>query len=161
MLPMDEVYREYAGYVFHYLCAVTGNEDLAQELTQETFYRAVKNAASFSGRSGVATWLCGIAKNCLQEYRRKNPPTAELTEETVPGAAPSAESEALKGRERTALYHSIHALAEPYREVLYLRLFAGLSYAEIGGIFGKTENWARVTFYRGKEKLKEQYENEK
>ena len=160
MQPMDEVYREYAGYVFRYLCALTGDEDLAEELTQETFFRAIKNVNRFDGRSGVSTWLCGIAKNCLREYRRRNPPTAELTDETVPGAAPSAADETESNEAKAALYRRMHALAEPYREVLYLRLFAGLSYREIGDIFGKTENWARVTFYRGKEQLKEQYGNE-
>ena len=94
MQTMDEVYREYAGYVFRYLCALTGSEDLAQELTQETFYQAVKSVDRFDGRSGVSTWLCGIAKNCLRVYRRKNPAAAELTEEAFPVPAPSAEAEA-------------------------------------------------------------------
>lgn len=161
MQPMDEVYREYAGYVYHYLCALTGNEDLAEELTQETFYQAVKSADKFDGRSGAATWLCGIAKNCLRVYRRKNPETAELSEEAFSEHAPSAEAEAAANEARAALYRRLHALEEPYREVLYLRLFAGLPYKEIGGIFGKTENWARVTFYRGKEKLKEKQNDEK
>ena len=161
MLALDEVYREYAGYVYHYLCALTGSEDLAEELTQETFYQAVKNADKFDGRSTVATWLCGIAKNQLKVWRRKNPPTAELTESAVTGYAPSAQHTAEENESRAALYRRLHALAEPYREVLYLRLFAGLPYKEIGCIFGKTENWVRVTFYRGKEKLKEDINDEK
>ena len=81
-------------------------------------------------------------------------------EETLTETAPSAESEAISAEARGALYKRLHALPEPYREVLYLRLLADLSYNEIGNIFGKTENWARVTFYRGKEKLKEQEDDE-
>lgn len=155
MLSLDEIYREYAGYVYHYLCALTGDAALAEELTQETFYQAVKGIHRFDGRSGVSTWLCAIAKNQWKVWLRKNPPTLPLTEETVTGTAPAAEQEAEAALSRAALYKKLHALPEPYRETLYLRLFAGLSYREIGDIFGKTENWARVTFYRGKEKLKE------
>ena len=161
MQDMDRIYRDYAEYVFRYLCALTGNEDLAEELTQETFYQAVKSVNRFDGRSAVSTWLCGIAKNCLKTWRRKNPPAAELTEEALRETAPSAESEAISGETKAALYRRLHALQEPYRETLYLRLFAGLSFREIGDIFGKTENWARVTFYRGKEKLKEAITDEK
>ena len=161
MQDMDKIYRDYAGYVFRYLCALTGNEDLAEELTQETFYQAVKSVNRFDGRSAVSTWLCGIAKNQLKVWRRKNPPAAELTEEVLRETAPSAESEAISGEAKAALYRQLHALQEPYREALYLRLFAGLSFKEIGDIFGKTENWARVTFYRGKEKLKEAMNDEK
>ena len=160
MQPMDEIYREYAGYVFRYLRALTRDEDLAEELTQETFYQAVKSVGRFNGRSSVATWLCGIAKNCLRTWRRKNPPTEEYTEAALTGSAPSAEGEAEENEARADLYRRLHALEEPYREVLYLRLLAGLPYKEIGAVFGKTENWARVTFYRGKEKLKERSTDE-
>lgn len=160
MLPLDEIYREYAGYVYHYLCALTRDADLAEELTQETFYQAVKSVNRFDGRSSVSTWLCAIARNQLKVWQRKHPPTVELTEETLRETAPSAESEAISAEARGALYKRLHALPEPYRETLYLRLFAGLSYKEIGDIFGKTENWARVTFFRGKEKLKEQENDE-
>ena len=160
MQPLDEIYREYAGYVYHYLCALTGDEDLAEELTQETFYQAVRGIGKFDGRSSVSTWLCGIAKNQLKVWRRKHPPTAELTEETLRETVPSAEAEAVSAQNRAALHRQLHALNEPCREVLYLRLFAGLSFKEIGDVFGKTENWARVTFYRGKEQLKEHYRNE-
>ena len=160
MQPLDEIYREYAGYVYHYLCALTGSEDLAEELTQETFYQAVKGIRSFDGRSSVSTWLCGIAKNQYRVWQRKHPPTAELTEEVLTDTAASAENEAISDEARGALYKRLHMLPEPYRETLYLRLLAGLSYREIGSIFGKTENWARVTFYRGKEKLKENQSDE-
>ena len=155
MQPMDEIYREYAGYVYHYLCALTRNGDLAEELTQETFYQAIKSVNRFDGRSSVSTWLCAIAKNQWKAWRRKHLPTEELTDAALGETAPSAESETISAEARGALYKRLHALPEPYREVLYLRLFAGLNYKEIGDIFGKTENWARVTFYRGKEQLKE------
>ena len=160
MQPMDEIYREYAGYVYHYLCALTRNGDLAEELTQETFYQAIRSVNRFDGRSSVSTWLCAIAKNQWKVWQRKHPPAAELTEDTLTETVPSADSVAISAEESGALYKRLHALPEPYREVLYLRLLADLSYNEIGNIFGKTENWARVTFYRGKEKLKEQENDE-
>ena len=161
MLSIEEVYKEYSDMIYRWILARTGDELVAEEITQETFYQAVKSADKFDGRSGAATWLCGIAKNCLRVYRRKTPETAELSEEAFSEHAPSAEAEAAANEARAALYRRLHALEEAYRGGLYLRLFAGLPYKEIGGIFGKTENWARVTFYRGKEKLKEKQNDEK
>ena len=160
MQSMDEIYQKYAQTVFRFILSKVQDSDLAEELTQETFYQAVKGIHRFSGESSVSTWLCAIAKNQWKVWLRKNPPTLPLTEETVTGTAPAAEQEAEAALSRAALYKKLHALPEPYRETLYLRLFAGLSYREIGDIFGKTENWARVTFYRGKEKLKEKETDE-
>ena len=93
-----------------------------------------------------------FGKNVLLTYRRKHPPEEELTEESVYAA--SAEHEAVSAAARMELLREIHGLPEPSREVLYLRVFGGLSFAEIGEVHGKTENWARVTFYRAKEKLR-------
>ena len=159
MQSMDEIYQEYAQTVYKYLISKTHNEDLAEELTQETFCQAIKSIGRFDGKSKVSTWLCGIAKNLYLAYLRKHPAHEDIDEVDV--SVDSAEKEALENLGKVELLKKLHDLEEPYREVTYLRAFGGLSCAEIGEVLGKSENWARVTFYRGKEKLrKEVQENE-
>ncbi len=154
---MDEIYRHYAGTVYHFLLARTGNDDLAEELTQETFYQAIRSIDRFDESCKLSTWLCGIAKNVLLTYRRKHPETEELEgEATAELKADSAEDDALERLSRMELMRKLHDLEEPYREVMYLRALGGLSFAEIGEVQGKSENWARVTFYRAKEKLRKE-----
>ena len=154
MQPMEEVYREHAQTVYRYLLSLTHDPSIAEELTQETFYQAVKGAARFDGRCKVSTWLCAIAKNQLSVYRRKHRVTEELEEGFVSDG--SADGDLLASESRVELLRKLHALGEETREVIYLRVFGELSFREIGDILSRTENWARVTFYRGKEKLKKE-----
>lgn len=149
------IYQQHAQTVYRYLLSLTRDEDLSEELTQETFYQAIRSSGRYDGSCKVTTWLCAIAKNVLQSYRRKHPSHEDL--ETADLVSPSAEQEADLTLSRVDLMRSVHALPEPYREVLYLRLFGDLPFREIGDIFGKPENWARVTFYRGKEKLRKEF----
>ncbi len=159
MQSMEEIYRQHAQTVYRYLCSLTGDEDLSEELTQETFAQAVSSIGRFDGSCKVSTWLCAIAKNQLMAYRRRHPLQDSLDElaetGTAPaGTAPSPEEETVAAERKRRLYAAIHDSPEPAREVLYLRLLGGLSFREIGDVLGQSENWARVTFYRGKEKLK-------
>ena len=159
MQSMDEIYQQYAQTVYKYLISKTHKEDLAEELTQETFCQAIKSIGRFDGKCKISTWLCAIAKNLYLAYLRKHPAHEDIEEVDV--QVNSAENEALENLGKMELMKKLHELEEPYREVTYLRVFGGLSFAEIGEVLGKTENWARVTFYRGKEKLrKEVQENE-
>ena len=161
MQQMDEVYRRYANTVYKYLMSVTGDPDLAEELTQETFYQAVRSAHRFRGESNVSTWLCSIAKNCLAAYRRKHPPTEEYTEENLAGDSGSAaEDSILSGLARVELMRKVHALPEKYRETIYLRVFGNMSFKEIADVLGISENAARVNYYRGKEKLRKDVETD-
>ena len=154
MQSMDEIYQKYATTVYKYLMSLTHNEELAEELTQETFYQAVRSIKSFEGKCSITTWLCAIAKNQYLSHLRKNSEHEDIDEQDIPVA--SAENKAIESLNRVELLKKLHELAEPYREVTYLRAFGGLSFAEIGEVFGKTENWARVSFYRGKEKLRKE-----
>ena len=156
MQQIEILYQQYARTVYKYLKSLTHDEDLAEELTQETFYQAVRSIERFDGSCEVSTWLCAIAKNQYLAYLRKNPPHEDITQQDIPVA--SAESIALGSIGRIELLKLLHDLDEPYREVIYLRAFGSLSFAEIGEVLGKTENWARVTFYRGKEKLRKETE---
>lgn len=152
MQSMDEVYQKYARTVYKYLLSLTHSADLAEELTQETFYQAVRSIERFDESCSISTWLCAIAKNQLFSYRRKHPPLENLEDCTQ--AVPSAEHDVLDSVNRVELLKRLHQCPEPFREILYLRMFGNLSFREIGEIMGQTENWARVNFYRGKEKLR-------
>lgn len=160
MQSMDEIYQKYAKTVYRYLMSRLHDPDVAEELTQETFYQAIRSIDRFDGSCQVSTWLCAIAKNQLLSYQRKHPPQENLEEYDLP--TESAESDVFQALSRVELMKRLHSCPEPFREILYLRIFGNLSFKEIGEIIGRTENWARVTFYRGKEKLrKDLMEDEK
>lgn len=161
MQSLEEIYQKYALRVYKYLLSLCHNEDAAEEVTQETFYQAVKCIDRFDGSCHISTWLCAIAKNQLLAYQRKNPVMENVETLEERNISNSAEAIVMQTFERIELMKKLHLCPEPFREVLYLRIFGNLSFREIGEIMGKTENWARVTFYRGKEKLrKEMGENE-
>ena len=128
MQSMEEIYQQHAQAVYRYLCSLTGDEDLSEELTQETFAQAVSSIGRFDGSCKVSTWLCAIAKNQLMAYRRRHPLQDSLDElaesgiEPHSGTAPSPEEETLATERKKRLYAAIHESPEPAREVLYLRL---------------------------------------
>jgi RNA polymerase sigma-70 factor (ECF subfamily) len=156
MLSMEETYKAHSQTVYRYLLSLTHNAALSEELTQETFYQAVKSVARYDGSCKVSTWLCAIAKNALRSYRRKHTPAQPLDEVSTMTGSPEAEM--LAGIARVELIKKLRLLDGEMREVMYLRLFGDLSFREIGDILLRTENWARVSYYRGKEKLKKELE---
>lgn len=153
MQNMEEIYQRYARTVYRYLFSLVHDPDLAEELTQETFYQAVRSIDRFDGSCQVTTFLFGIAKNVWYNACRKEQKAAVPLEETEPMAVPSAETDVLARMGREEILSAVHRMPEPGREVLYLRLLGSLSFAEIGAILGRTENWARVTYYRTKQQL--------
>lgn len=157
MQNIEEVYRENFNMVYKYLFCLTHNSDIAEELTQETFYIAVKYITAFRGECKISVWLCQIAKNLwYKEIARKN---KEIYGETINieelEDIENIEDKMLKKDEKSELYNKIKKLDKKTREVIYLRIKGDLSFKEIGNILNRTENWARVTFYRGKQKMKE------
>ena len=158
MQSLEEIYELYSKKVFLFLLSKTNNELLAEELTQETFFQAVQCIDQFKGNSSILTWLCGISQNVWLKYLRKHQELLPLENEHI---------EATLNKnidiqwEQKEILHLIHGMTEPMREVMYLRLISNLSFAEIGEIIGKTENWTRVTFFRGKQKIvKEIFKND-
>lgn len=149
----EALYREYFDPVYHYALGLTRDVHAAEELTQETFFKAMLSIDSFRGECRVQTWLCSIAKNKFlsQQRQKKTEPLDELPETQDPGEGP--ESRVLRKDESMRLHRLLHALPEPYKEVFSLRVFGQLSFREIGELFGKTENWACVTFHRAKAKI--------
>lgn len=154
MISMEEVYEEHSQTIYRYLLFMTHDADLAEELTQETFFQAIKGIGRFDGNCRITTWLCAIAKNQLLAYRRKHPPTESLTESSVIAGSP--ENEVIASMNRLDILKKLHQIPEPGREIMHLRLFGNLSFREIGEIMGKSENWARVTYYRAKEQLRKE-----
>lgn len=161
MQNMDEIYEECFETVYKYLFCLTHNSDISEELTQETFYRAVKKIDTYNVKCKISVWLCQIAKHLWYNQCRKNKRIVN-TDETFDIEDPqNLEEQFIAGEEKVSLYKKMQNLDEKTREVMYLRITGELSFKEIGEILGKTENWARVTFYRGKSKLKEVDGNEK
>ena len=150
----EKMYEAYYMRVYSYLMTLCGSQTLAEEITQETFYRAMSKEASFRREADMATWLCTIAKNLFYDEKRREKKTAPMPEEAASDEK-SIEQIAADKDSSFRVHLALHALEEPYREAFELRVFGELSFREIGMIFGKTENWARVTYHRARLKLQE------
>ncbi|MDG0791190.1 sigma-70 family RNA polymerase sigma factor [Cohnella ginsengisoli] len=156
MESMEQLYENYAQTVYRYLYSLTQNADLSEELTQETFYQAMKTIHQFRGECKLSVWLCQIAKRAWYKELNKNKrkPSVSLDELEIPlPVNRDPEKDVLRNEDKLAMFRTLHQLDAKTKEVMYLRLSGELSFAEIGDILGQSENWARVTFYRGKQKM--------
>lgn len=149
----EKLYETYYMRVYSYVMTLAGKQHMAEEITQEAFYKAFTTNSTFRGESNEVTWLCAIARNLfLDEMRRQS----KSTEEDLDANADSGINIESEVEDRDASYRihqALQELEEPYRRVFELRIFGELSFREIGGICEKTENWARVTYHRAKLKL--------
>ncbi len=150
----EEIYAKYYSSIYRYLLSITKNSNLAEEITQETFYKALKNIKKYNPKYEMFTWLCNIAKNTYFSLYKKNKKNTELESE-VPDTAKDIINRIIDSETNEEILKIIHELEEPYKEVFTLRIYGDLSFKQIGNIFNKTESWARVTFYRSKIKIKE------
>jgi RNA polymerase sigma-70 factor (ECF subfamily) len=141
--------------VFLYIKRLSGDDDLAEEMTSETFFKAMQAIDGFRGDCDVRVWLCQIAKNTYFSYLKKQERLTEMDDLGALDEQPSRNlEERLIGQDSAMKVHAyLHHLPEPYKEVFMLRVFGELSYKQIGSLFSKTENWACVTFYRAKNKI--------
>lgn len=156
MQSVEQVYKEHAQTVYRYLLSITRDAHLSEELTQETFYQAVKSIGKYDSSCKMSTWLCSIAKNVWRTYQRKHPIMDEMVEQ-IP-LKDQTEDVVLANLSKVNLFKKLQKMEGETKDVLYFRLFGDLSFREIGEILGRTENWARVTYYRGKEKLRKELE---
>ena len=158
MKDLDAVYRQHAQTVYKFLLSQCRDPQTAEELTQETFYQAVRSIDRFDGSCKVSTWLCQIARNTWTSLRRKEgrcqplDDTAALPDSRDFAAAFEDKDLALR------IHRLLHRLPEPYREVFLLRVLGELSFRDIGSLFEKGENWACVTYHRARKKIMEQME---
>ena len=159
MQSFEELFSRYFRQVYGFSLSLTRDEGEAEELTQHTFYKALEKIDSFQGRSDPATWLCSIAKN---EYFNRCRKKRELPLEPDMTAAgeEAVEMTVQRGDEAMRIHRHLHTLSEPYREVFMLRVFSELKYGQIASLFGKTESWARVTYYRAKQDLQRRMKEE-
>lgn len=156
MTQFEEIYEMYFREIYLYAFALTKNREQAQEITSETFARALEGIDRFRGDCDVRYWLCRIAKNCHTSRLRKDGRLTELPED-LPQEG-SVEQTAIDAALSEQAQAALHALEEPYKEVFMLRVYGELSFRRIGALFGKTENWACVVFHRARNKLKRQME---
>ena len=157
MEDFDRIYTEYFSEVYKFMLTRCWDPALAEEITQEAFLKAIQSIDSFKGDCSLRTWLCTIAKNTFYSYAKKqnrqtdHPPELIISDENI--------EEQFADRETAyAIHKALHKLKEPYKEVFWLRTFGELPYAQIGVLFGKSESWARVTYYRAKILIKEEIE---
>lgn len=157
MQDIEKIYEEYFKTVNKYLFCLTHNNDISEELTQETFYKAVKKIDTYKGECKMSVWLCQIAKNLWYDQCKRNKKFINTGEAYLLELQElnTLEKQVILNDEKIILYKKMQLLDEKTREVIYLRITGELSFKEIGTILNKTENWARITFYRGKNKLKE------
>ena len=163
MLNIQEVYEKYFTVVYRYLLSLSHNTHIAEELTQETFFKALEKIDQFRGDCDVRVWLCQIAKNTLYDHLKKQ--KKQLLGDEKLEKAESAGGELLEEKlaqrsQAMEIHKVLHRLSEPYKEVFSLRTFGELNFREIGMLFGKSENWARVTYYRARVKIREELEYE-
>ena len=162
-MNIEELYRTYFDIVYRYIRSISQDGALAEEVTQETFFKALEKIDQFRGDCDVRVWLCQIAKNTLYDHLKKQKKQLLGDEklEKIESAGGELLEEKLAQRSQAMEIHKVlHRLSEPYKEVFSLRTFGELNFREIGMLFGKSENWARVTYYRARVKIREELEYE-
>lgn len=160
MKRFEEIYREYFHIVRLYILSICGDPDIADDITQETFYKAMKSLKAFRGECDIRTWLCRIAKNTyLTDCRRNKYANADAEDLTEQSSNDVSVEEKVTDKELAdKIYVVLHNMPEPYKEVFSLRVFGELSFKKIGALFNKTENWACVTYYRAKSMIQKETE---
>lgn len=159
---LEALYEKEAKNVYKFLYHLCGNRELSEDLTMDTFVQAGKSLPKFRGECKESVWLCQIAKHLwYKEAKKRNreEPFPENYEQAA--AKESVESEVLASLGKLEWFQKMQGLEPLTREVMYLRLYGDLSFKEIAEVLGRTETWARVTFYRGKQKMKGAYGDEK
>lgn len=158
-LDYEGLYEACYMQVYSYLLTMSRDRSLAEELTAQTFYRAMTAKSEYRGEAEPLTWLCAIAKNLYTDEQRRRMRQRQME----PGEEPAAggvEDDALDRDSTFRIHLILHDMAEPYKEVFQLRVFGELAFRQIGEIFGKTETWARVTYHRARLKIQERMEEE-
>jgi len=156
----DDIYKKYYSSLNKYLISLTKNGDLAEELTQETFFKALKNIDKYDEKYKMLTWLCEIGKNTYYSLYKKNR-KFEVLDDSLFDEESEIIDKIIDSETNKELLTLVHLLDEPYKEVFTLRTFGELSFKEIADIFTKTESWARIVYYRSKLKIKEKLEDER
>lgn len=157
-MDFEDIYKEHFFGVYKYILSLCRDTSLAEEIAQETFYRAMENFSRFRGDSPLFVWLCQIGKNTWYRHtRRQKRISPEIPADMPAGHEPSMEERLFDREDAGRLHRLLHELPEPYREVFSLRTFGELPFAQIGELFGKTDSWARLVYYRAKNELRRKF----
>ena len=163
-MDFEELYRTYFSDVYQYIRKLSGSEHMAEEITEETFYKALRKIESFRGDCDIRVWLCQIAKNSYYSHLRKSGQHISIEDAALQDTADpeGAVDERLSTHdEADQIRVLLHTLSDPYKEVFMWRVFAELSFKEIGRLYGKSDNWACVTYHRARNMLRERLEENK
>jgi RNA polymerase sigma-70 factor (ECF subfamily) len=155
----EQLYRDYYGLVYGFLLSLSGDRHLSEELAGETFHRAIRHFDRYDGSCKLSTWLCTIARNLLVSEHRRRRRQAPL-EEALSLQLPSVEEVVIDRDTAERILALARQLPEEKRQVFLLRVW-GHSFREIGEALGKSETWARVTFFRVKQEILERLEGSK
>lgn len=158
MTEFADIYETYFADVELYLRAICRDEALAEELTEQVFFRALKALPTFRGDCDIRTWLCAMARNAFVSHQRKEKPSQSIEELQIPDSRKTVEEWIVDQEQAMAIHRILHDLPEPYKEVFSLRIFGQLSLGDIGSLFGRTANWACVTYHRARQKIQSEME---
>ena len=158
-MDYEKLYSAYYMQVYSYIMILAKNRDLAEEITQNTFYKAMTSKSGFEEKSNELTWLCAIAKNLFYDEVRKQKRVTDMPLEDTLLAEENVESMVVDSDAAYRIHLILHKLEEPYKEVFQLRVFGELSFSQIASIFDKTESWARVTYHRARLKIQERMDD--
>lgn len=151
---LEDIYNTYFKDVFLYVYSLSGDKYIAEDITSETFMKALTSLDSFRGDSDIRVWLCQIAKNSYYSYLRKKKSFVDLESLPEPASEDNVEQEITTSEASMKVHGIIQNLKEPYKKVFTLRVFGELSFKQIGKLFAKSDNWACVTYHRAREKIK-------
>lgn len=151
----EKIYQTYYMQVYLYVMTLIKEPGQAEEITQDTFFRAMKSHSKYRGDSNELTWLCAIAKNLCLDILRKQSRYQEFSEDFP--TTENIEKASVDKATSLEIHQLLHKLDEPYKEVFSMRVFGELSFRDIGNIFGKTESWARVSYHRARLKIQEKW----
>ena len=157
-MEFEQIYITYFRDVYLYIRRLSNSEHIAEEITSETFFKAMKSIDSFRGDCDIRVWLCQIAKNCYYSYIKKADRTECIDNVEIAEQGVSFEERLFRHDTAMQIQKILHDVPEPYKEVFMWRVYAELSFKQIGQIFGKSENWACVAYHRARNKIKEKLE---
>lgn len=162
MTEFERIYTSYFNDVYLYIRRLSGDTHIAEEITSETFFKAMRSIDGFRGDCDIRIWLCQIARNCFYSYRGKTgrADSIEALGRDIPSQGMSLEERALRHDEAMGIRKVLHGMPEPYKEVFMWRVFGELSFRQIGHIFLKSENWACVTYHRARNMIRTRLEGE-
>lgn len=160
MTEFEHIYEAYFRDVELFLRAICRDETLAEELTEQVFFQALKALPTFRGDCDIRTWLCAMARNAFLSHQRKGKPTESIDEIQIPDPRKTVEERITDQEQAMRIHQILHDLPEPYKEVFSLRIFGQLSFGDIGSLFGRTANWACVTYHRARQKIQSEMEEE-